>query len=403
MHMKPYSFAYANLPDAVQNNQPYASMINRAGQVVEPNALSMQSAVLELGGNLDERMRASLVDGHSHNSWPIVGYAYFALRTDTHLGDCSRRRAAMEAVFGAFYSAEMQAATTRLGTSILPDFIRDVVVSALVESVKCSDGSLALSQHHVVGEAMGVPKAMDSIWDLYMDSYGMVDQSIKWDTQLVSVSSVLWSRFIATPDSYVGTFSISITPEEREQRLTVPHITSVQFLHMSMAVLYNLQAFSSRAGEPLRLTKDIIAGIFCGAIRYWNDSKIQAANDEHRQYLPFQRITVVTRNTVADGTGTLIQYLTSGQPTEYDSVYTAALASHGNDVRDFPFAAVIVSDHHWVAASYEKLDSAVSYVDGSIGYFRLSESPRSAIASFCHVWNCSGPVVRPDDGGESIQ
>jgi len=42
--------------------------------------------------------------------------------------------------------------------------------------------------------------------------------------------------------------------------------------------IYHLNTFSANVPAPLRLTADILAGIYLGKIKFWNDTSIQNAN-----------------------------------------------------------------------------------------------------------------------------
>ena len=401
--MTPYSLGYASSPDVIVNGQTSARIINKAGNIVDANTMSVSLALLEKGGNWGTTDQATLVDGSSWEAWPITGYAYLAVRRKEHLGDCSRRKLAMQMAFDIFYSEVMKASGARLGSAILPATLRDAVVNDLVNSVVCSDGTYALDQYRVHSDTIGIPNVFSITWKLYMDSYAMVDANLAWINDIQDDSRVLWSKFSANPDSYISAFTVSMTPEERQQRLSVPHISSVQFANLAVALIYNIYAFDSRATGPLRLTKDIIAGIFCGAIQYWNDTKIQDANSENKQYLPGKRITVVARISTNDASGALVRYLTSAEPTVYAPIYQRLLASSGGDHRSFPFATLLDPQFVIDAPTHDKLDSTVSVLDGSIGLFIQDQTYiKSRVASYCHDPHCAGPVLSPNDGGAAL-
>ena len=73
VYTMPYSIGYSVLSDAMNSFLPMASMVNRAGQVVAPSSYTVDSAVMDKGGNLDANFNAVLVDSSSFNAWPMSG------------------------------------------------------------------------------------------------------------------------------------------------------------------------------------------------------------------------------------------------------------------------------------------------------------------------------------------
>ena len=64
------------------------------------------------------------------------------------------------------------------------------------------------------------------------------------------------------------------------------------FAQIAVALLYRLDALTSQTSTPLRVTPEILAGIYSGSIAYWNDTKIQRANLENSALLPYKKIKV---------------------------------------------------------------------------------------------------------------
>ena len=112
-----------------------------AGTIVQANFDSIAYAVLELGGNLNAKYQGSLIDGSTTNVWPIVGYNYFILRLNSHIGSCERRQAAMHILYDFYSSSTVLAIAKRYGYAPLPNFVADIIANMLVNKVKCSDGN----------------------------------------------------------------------------------------------------------------------------------------------------------------------------------------------------------------------------------------------------------------------
>ena len=64
---------YAVLADAISGGLSQVTLKNKAGQAVIANTRSVSFALMELGGNLDSRGNADLMDASSTFAWPIAG------------------------------------------------------------------------------------------------------------------------------------------------------------------------------------------------------------------------------------------------------------------------------------------------------------------------------------------
>ena len=95
---------------------------------------------------MDKKFQASLIDGNSQNVWPFVAYDYFIIRTNSHIGSCERRKAAMRLIYDFYFSATVQSIAKRYGYAPVPSFIATLVTNALINTVKCSDGTYALAE-----------------------------------------------------------------------------------------------------------------------------------------------------------------------------------------------------------------------------------------------------------------
>lgn len=127
-------------------------------------------------------------------------------------------------------------------------------------------------------------------------------------------------------------FAVSDTPygpndsKPKEEFLYVPLVSG------PVAVVYNLPNYKVR----LKLSKDVLAKIFSGQIKMWNDPEIAKINPGK---LPNLRITVVYR---ADGSGTsevFTSYLNSVVPTIWNKPgsknFTNAFPGNINDFAGF--------------------------------------------------------------------
>ncbi len=141
----------------------------------------------------------------------------------------------------------------------------------------------------------------------------------------------------------------------------------------AVALTYNLPEVS----QPLRLSGDVIANIFLGHIKKWNDPKLKALNPDAN--LPARDILVVHR---ADGSGTsyiLSDYLSSVS-TEW-----AAGPGRGKDVR---WATGIGGKGN------EGVAGQVKAMEGAFGYIEVVYA-RQNFLPVAHVQNKAGNFASP--------
>ncbi|MBX6364202.1 MAG: phosphate ABC transporter substrate-binding protein PstS, partial [Gemmatimonadetes bacterium] len=103
-------------------------------------------------------------------------------------------------------------------------------------------------------------------------------------------------------------FGASDAPMTDEQLAKIPGAMNLPVILGSVAITYNLPALS----QPLRLSGDVLADIFLGTIKKWNDPRLAALNPGVA--LPSTDILVVHRS---DGSGTsyvFTDYLSSVSP-----------------------------------------------------------------------------------------
>ena len=139
------------------------------------------------------------------------------------------------------------------------------------------------------------------------------------------------------------------------------------------AVIYNLPTVKA----PLKLTGEVLADIFLGRIKRWNDPRIAATNPGVA--LPAQDILVVRRS---DGSGTTYIF------TDYLSAVSPAWKAgpgKGKDVR-WPVGLG--------GKGNEGVAGQVKQTPGSIGYTELAYAKQNALA-FAHIRNVEGEFVAP--------
>lgn len=142
--------------------------------------------------------------------------------------------------------------------------------------------------------------------------------------------------------------------------------------------IINLEGF--KPGE-LRITGPVMAEVFLGDIKMWNDPKLVALNPGKN--LPNQPITVVHR---ADGSGTTFNW------TDYLTVVSKAWedrVGRGAAVKWPAASSVGGKGNEGVAAN-------VTRIKGSIGYVEYAYVKKNNLV-FMQLQNKNGKYVSPDD------
>ena len=158
-------------------------------------------------------------------------------------------------------------------------------------------------------------------------------------------------------------FGASDGPMKDEQLAEVKAKQGVDVIHIptvmgAVVVTYNVP----EVGSDLKLTSDVVAGIFLGDIKSWDDPKIAALNKGKN--LPAKPITVIHR---ADGSGTnyiFCDYLSKVSETWKTKVgvgtsvnWPLGLGAKGN----------------------EGVSGQVKQMDGSVGYVELAYAIKNGL------------------------
>jgi phosphate transport system substrate-binding protein len=125
----------------------------------------------------------------------------------------------------------------------------------------------------------------------------------------VSYSSVGSSRGIEAVMTDGADFGTSDAPMTDDQLQQAGDVLHVPMTLGAVAIVYNVPG----VGDELKLAPDVLADLFMGVIKRWNDPRISSLNPD--ETLPDEEVKVVYRK---DGSGTtqvLTDYLTKTSPT----------------------------------------------------------------------------------------
>ncbi len=132
----PNSIGYVELGYAVANKIAFAKMINKAGNTVTANSDTLASAMNDFSGAFTDKLTAVIVDGPGANSWPISGYTYLILHTQS-MTDCTKAQKLLAFWNWALTDPGAAKTAATLGYSVLPGAVRTKVLTRLGE-VSCN-------------------------------------------------------------------------------------------------------------------------------------------------------------------------------------------------------------------------------------------------------------------------
>lgn len=166
---------------------------------------------------------------------------------------------------------------------------------------------------------------------------------------------------------------IPLTPDQlQEGRIK---LSQVPVGAGSVCVIYNLPSLAL----PLKLTPQVLAGIYLGEITTWDDAQVQAANPNVA--LPGRDILTVHRKEAAGSTYVFSHYLSAISPQ------WAGLVPPSDDIARWPAEGRSGTGDNGVLA-------AVMHVRGGIGYTECGFAA-AAHAPVASLVNASGAIVPP--------
>ncbi|MBI3750623.1 MAG: phosphate ABC transporter substrate-binding protein PstS [Chloroflexi bacterium] len=148
----------------------------------------------------------------------------------------------------------------------------------------------------------------------------------------------------------------------------------------AVVVAYKLSGLSA----PLKMTPDVIAGIFDGRITKWNDPLIAAANAGVT--LPDTEVSVVHRSDGSGTTSIFTTYLTAVSPDWVTTVGGGDPAKSAGKTVEWPVGLG--------ASGNEGVTQGINQTDGGVGYIELAYALKNSIP-FADVQNKSGNFITP--------
>ncbi len=141
----------------------------------------------------------------------------------------------------------------------------------------------------------------------------------------------------------------------------------------AVALAYNLPSLK----HPLRLTSEIVTGIYMGKITVWNDKRIAAVNPGVP--LPAAPILTVHRS---DGSGTT-------------NIFTTYLSTVSSEWKELVGANTSVNWPVGIGGKgNEGVSGLVRQTQGAVGYIELAYAKQNQL-TVCHLQNRAGEFIEP--------
>ena len=148
----------------------------------------------------------------------------------------------------------------------------------------------------------------------------------------------------------------------------------------AVVVAYNLPGLTS----PLKMTGDVVSGLFTGKIARWNDAALKALNPGLD--LPDLEVSVVHRSDGSGTTSIFTTYLTSASQDWVDAVGRGDPTKSAGKTVEWPVGLG--------ASGNEGVTQGISQTEGAVGYIELAYALENRI-SFADVRNKSGNFITP--------
>jgi phosphate transport system substrate-binding protein len=206
------------------------------------------------------------------------------------------------------------------------------------------------------------------LYSKWMSEYQKVDPAVRINYQSIGSGGGIRQITERTVD-----FGASDAPMKDEELAKAPgKILHIPTTLGAVAVSYNLEGVTG-----LKLSPDVIAGIFLGEIKKWNDKKIAKINPDTK--LPATDITVAYRSDGSGTTAVFTEYLAKVSPTWKEKVGAGKSVS-------FPLGLG--------AKGNEGVAGQIKTTPGTIGYIELAYAKQTKLA-YAQVQNSAGKFIEP--------
>ena len=236
----------------------------------------------------------------------------------------------------------------------------------LLVSIACNNKGSGSGSVTLQGAGATFPAPLYQKW---LSEYGNLHPNLKMDYQSIGSGGGIKQIKEQTVD-----FGASDSPMSDEDLKSAPgEIVHVPTVLGAVVITYNLEGMK----QPLRFSPEVIADIFLGKIKKWNDPKIAA--DNAGVTLPANDITVVHRS---DGSGT-------------SAVFTDYLSKVSAEWKEKVGAGVSPSWPTGIGGKgNEGVTGQVKNTPNTIGYVELAYAAKNKLP-VAHIKNAAGSFIEP--------
>ena len=212
------------------------------------------------------------------------------------------------------------------------------------------------------------------LYSKWMAEYQKANENVRINYQSIGSGGGIRQITERTVD-----FGASDAPMKDEELAKAPgKLIHIPTTLGAVVIAYNL------TGVPgLKLSPEVISGIFLGEITKWNDAKIKKLNEGVK--LPGDAIAVAYRSDGSGTTAVFTEYLAKVSPKWKDKV------GAGKSVK-FPVGMG--------AKGNEGVAGQLKITPGTVGYIELAYAKQTGL-SFASVKNASGQFIEPGAAGTS--
>ena len=236
----------------------------------------------------------------------------------------------------------------------------------LLATIACNNNGSGSSSVALQGAGATFPAPLYQKW---LSEYGNLHPNLKMDYQSIGSGGGIKQIKEQTVD-----FGASDAPMSDADLKSAPgEIVHIPTVLGAVVITYNLEGMK----QPLRFSPEVIADIFLGKIKKWNDPKIAA--DNAGVTLPANDITVVHRS---DGSGT-------------SAVFTDYLSKVSAEWKEKVGAGVSPSWPTGIGGKgNEGVTGQVKNTPNTIGYVELAYAAKNKLPA-AHIKNAAGSFIEP--------
>ncbi len=236
----------------------------------------------------------------------------------------------------------------------------------LLVAIACNNNGSGSGSVILQGAGATFPAPLYQKW---LSEYGNLHPNLKMDYQSIGSGGGIKQIKEQTVD-----FGASDSPMSDADLKSAPgEIVHIPTVLGAVVITYNLEGMK----QPLRFSPEVIADIFLGKIKKWNDPKIAA--DNAGVTLPANDITVVHRS---DGSGT-------------SAVFTDYLSKVSAEWKEKVGAGVSPSWPTGIGGKgNEGVTGQVKNTPNTIGYVELAYAAKNKLP-VAHIKNAAGSFIEP--------